>query len=38
MVILGYVICFTLGASAGLLVGGFCASVSDKKTQFLNHD
>ena len=31
MVILGYVICFTLGASTGLLVGGICASASDRK-------
>jgi hypothetical protein len=36
MVILGYIICFTLGASIGLLVGGICASASDKKAQSLD--
>ena len=28
MVILGYVICFALGASTGLLIGGICSSAS----------
>jgi hypothetical protein len=36
MVILGYIICFTLGASIGLLVGGISASASDKKAQSLD--
>ncbi len=30
MVILGYVICFALGASTGLLIGRICSSASGK--------
>jgi len=30
MVIPGFVICFSLGACAGLLVAGICANASDR--------
>jgi hypothetical protein len=33
MVILGYALCFSLGACIGLVVAGICASASDKKVR-----
>jgi hypothetical protein len=31
MVILGYALCFSLGASIGFVAAGICANASDKK-------